>query len=217
MIIFNLKTYAESTGKNAQNIVEMLENLTSEGKVAGDKFTVAPSVLDIGHLRKQFRNINIMSQNVSAKSPGSNTGWITPENLLGNEITFSLYNHSENRVLGSSFVEDIRNIQSRGIKLIVCVENLDEAALALEAEAFGIAYEPKELIGSGVSVTTKPDEVIAFLNLVKGRTMPFVGAGVSTGEDVLKCKELGAEGIILASAFVKAQDKEAKALELLNV
>lgn len=216
MIIFNLKTYSESTGKNARNIVAMLESLIVEGLVPAEKFTVAPSVLDIVPLRKEFRKINLISQNVTNLDPGSNTGWMTPENLLENEISFSIYNHSENRSFGDSFVEDIKEIQNKGVSLVVCVENLEEAELALEANAFGIAYEPKELIGSGVSVTTKEDVVRDFVKLVDGNAMPFIGAGVSTGDDVKKCMELGAKGVLLASAFVKATDKRAKAIELLS-
>lgn len=217
MIIFNLKTYTESTGKNARDIVAMLESLIVEGTVPTEKFSVAPSVLDIVPLRKEFRKINLISQNVTNLDPGSNTGWMTPENLLENEISFSIYNHSENRSFGDSFVEDIKEIQNKGVSLVVCVENLEEAKAALEANAFGIAYEPKELIGSGVSVTTKEDVVRDFVKLVDGKAMPFIGAGVSTGDDVRKCMELGAKGVLLASAFVKATDKKAKAIELLSI
>jgi triosephosphate isomerase len=216
MIIFNLKTYPESTGKHAEDIVRMFESLINEGEVQTEKFSIAPSILDLSNLRKQFRKVNLMSQNVTKKNPGSTTGWPTPENLIDQEVTFSLYNHSEIRSFSDTFVEDIKDIQSRGISLVVCVENIDEAKLALEANAFGIAYEPKELIGSGISVTTKPEEVTKFIDLVQGKTMPFIGAGVTTGDDVKKCMELGAKGVLLASAFVKAEDQRAKALELLS-
>jgi triosephosphate isomerase len=216
MIIFNLKTYPESTGNHAVDIVQMFENLITEGKVSTEKFTIAPSIVDLAALRKQFRKVNLMSQDVSVSESGSSTGAVTPENLLLDEISFSLYNHSETRSFSDTFVEDIKSIQSRGISLVVCVENLEEARLALEANAFGIAYEPKELIGSGISVSTRPDEVTKFIELVEGKTMPFIGAGVSTGDDVRKCMDLGAKGVLLASALVKAQNKREKALELLS-
>jgi triosephosphate isomerase len=215
MIIFNLKTYPESTGKHAVDIVQMFENLITEGLVPVEKFTIAPSIVDLAALRKQFRKVNLMSQDVSVSESGP-TGAVTPENLILDEITFSLYNHSETRSFGDTFVEDIKSIQSRGISLVVCVENLEEAKLALEANAFGIAYEPKELIGSGISVSTRPEEVKKFIQLVDGKTMPFIGAGVSTGEDVKKCLDLGAKGVLLASALVKAENKKEKALELLQ-
>ena len=32
------------------------------------------------------------------------------------------------------------------------------------------------------------------------------GAGISTGDDVARAIELGAEGVLLASAYVKAKD-----------
>lgn len=216
MIIFNLKRHPESTGKNAVDIVQMFENLILEGKVSTEKFTVAPSILDIASLRKQFRKVNLMSQDVSVSVSESPTGASTPEKLVLDGITFSLYNHSETRSFSDSFVEDIRSIQSRGVSLVVCVENLEEAKLALEANAFGIAYEPKELIGSGVSVSTRPEEVTEFINLVQDKSMAIIGAGVSTGDDVRECMNLGAKGAILSSALVKAENKQAKALELLQ-
>jgi len=42
----------------------------------------------------------------------------------------------------------------------------------------------------------------------------IIGAGVSSGDDIKVGLEFGAEGFILASAFVKATDKKAKAIEL---
>lgn len=216
MIIFNLKTFPESTGDNARNIVSMLESLIVEGTIQAEKFSVAPSVLDIVSLRKEFRRINLISQNVVKEDSDSSNQWMTPENLIENEISFSIYNHSENRSFGASFVEDIKEIQNKGVSLVVCVENLEEATAALEAKAFGVAYEPRDLIGSGVSVSTREDVVREFVRLVDGKAMPFIGAGVTTGDDVLKCMELGAKGVLLASAFVKATDKKAKAIELLS-
>jgi triosephosphate isomerase len=43
------------------------------------------------------------------------------------------------------------------------------------------------------------------------------GAGVSSKEDVKKALELGAQGVLLASAFVKAPDPKAFLSELAGV
>jgi len=40
------------------------------------------------------------------------------------------------------------------------------------------------------------------------------GAGIVSGEDVKKAVELGADGVLVASSIVKAQDWEAKIREL---
>jgi triosephosphate isomerase len=155
-----------------------------------------------------------MAQHVDTKAPGKTTGWITPENLLAHGIRDAVLNHSERRVYGDDIVEMIKDLQSRGLNLIVCCESIEEAQKILEARPMGIAYETKELIGSGVSVTTKPEIIKEFVNLVKGKTMAFAGAGVTTGEDVKNAIELGCEGVILASAFAKAENHYNLAIEL---
>ncbi len=171
-------------------------------------------MLDLANAKKSYTGIEIMSQHVDNKSAGNTTGWVTPESLVGFGIEVSLYNHSEHRVWSDSIVEDIKAIQAKGLKLIVCCENVEEATKLLEAEPFGIAYEPKDLIGSGVSVTTRPEAVTGFIAATKGKTKIFIGAGVSTKEDVAKSLEMGANGVLLASAFVKAEDHVTKAKEL---
>lgn len=214
MIILNYKTYAESTGENVHKLLSAIEEAAKQNASVSKNVTSALSSLDLIHARKTFSNVNIMAQHVDNKAVGSTTGWITPENLIAHGIQYSVYNHSEHRVWSDSIVEDIKAIQSRGVKVVACCENVEEANKLLEAQPFGIAFEPKDLIGSGVSVTTRPEAVKEFIEATKGKTMVFIGAGVSTGEDVAKGLELGAEGFILASAFVKAQDPIAKVLEL---
>jgi triosephosphate isomerase len=214
MVILNFKTYAESTGANCNKLLDAIQTLNSTNPEIAKYITSAPSMLDLVAARKQYSDLNFMSQHVDNKNAGSTTGWITPENLVVNGIEFSIYNHSEHRVWSDSIVEDIKAIQAKGIKLVVCCENVEEATKLLEAQPFGIAFEPKDLIGSGVSVTTRPEAVAEFIQAVKGKTKVLIGAGVSTGEDVRKGLELGADGFLLASAFVKAADPVAKAREL---
>lgn len=209
MVILNFKTYAEATGKVAKALIEAVANSPMK-----DKVIVAPSMLDLSIAKKDFPEVQFASQHIDNKNPGSTTGWTTPENLIEYGIEYAIYNHSEHRVWSDTIVEDIKAIQAKGIKLIVCCENVEEATKILEASPFGIAYEPKDLIGSGISVTTRPEAVKGFIDAAKGKTMTFVGAGVSTGEDVAKSLELGAEGVLLASAYVKAEDHNAKINEL---
>jgi triosephosphate isomerase len=107
--------------------------------------------------------------------------------------------------------------QAKGLKLIVCCENLEEAEKLLALKPYGIAFEDKDLIGSGQSITTaKAEDVKKFISMVKGKSKAIIGAGISTGEDVRSGIEFGADGFILASAFVKATDRKAKAIELVT-
>ncbi|RLG06224.1 MAG: triose-phosphate isomerase, partial [Thaumarchaeota archaeon] len=73
-----------------------------------------------------------------------------------------------------------------------------------------LAIEPPELIGTGIPVSkAKPEVVTGAVEAVKRinpRVHVLCGAGISTGDDVAKAIELGTEGVLLASAYVKAKD-----------
>ena len=72
--------------------------------------------------------------------------------------------------------------------------------------------EPPELIGGDISVTTADPEIVSGtvteVRQIDKNVKILCGAGVKNGEDVAKSIELGADGVLLASGIVKAQDKE---------
>jgi triosephosphate isomerase (TIM) len=215
MLVLNLKTYPESAGTNLTKLLSAIKEVVSENPQYQDLIYVAPATIDLAKAKADFPELNIIAQHVDFLSPGSTTGWTPAENLLSMGISYSIINHSEHRVHNDNIIENLKSLQNKGLKLIVCCENEVEAQKLLEVQPYAVAYEPKELIGSGISVTTKPEEVTKFVNVARGKTTMLVGAGVSNTEDVAKSMELGAQGVLLASAFVKAPDPKAKLLELL--
>jgi len=73
------------------------------------------------------------------------------------------------------------------------------------------------LIGKGIAVSTANPAIIAgTVNEVKSiADIPVLcGAGISTPSDVKKAIELGADGVLLASAFVNSPDPVAFAKEI---
>jgi triosephosphate isomerase len=77
--------------------------------------------------------------------------------------------------------------------------------------------EPPELIGSGVSVTTRPELVKETINAITStnpKVLPLVGAGVSNAEDIAEALRLGAKGVLLASGFIKAKDPKSVLLNM---
>lgn len=214
MLILNLKTYIESTGNNIYTIFDSLNSEIEKNPKLADLVIASPANIYLSEAKNKYPTVKVAAQTVSSKSAGSTTGWIPADNLVSLGLDLAIYNHSENRQNMETIVEDIKAIQSKGIRLVVCCENVTEANKILEANPFAIAYEPKDLIGSGISVTTRPEAVTEFIQAVKGKTMAIIGAGVSTGEDVANSLKLGAEGVLLASAYVKAEDKSAKLNEL---
>lgn len=216
MLILNFKNYKESTEENAEKLLLIINEVITEYPEYKDKIMVAASILDIVTLKNEFPKINIISQHVENKIEQNTTGWLTSENLLDNGIQYSLYNHSEHRVWSENIVDDIKKIQSSKLNLIVCCENLDEAAIILDANPFAIAYEPKDLIGTDISVTTRPEIIKQFTDLTSNKTLSLIGAGIKTTEDIRTGISLGTKGFLLSSGFVKSDDPKSKLIEFLQ-
>ena len=217
MIILNLKNYPESTGKNLDGVINDVAGAISQHPELAEFLVVAPAIYDL-HLALDTSTpapVTIAAPHVDPIGPGSTTGMVPALNIVSLGIKYAVLNHSEHRVGWVNIENTIKSAHAAGLKMIVCCENLEEAKALLPLKPFAIAYEDKELIGSGKSIVTgKPDDVKAFIALSKGKTKVIIGAGISTGEDVKAGIAMGAEGFILASAFVKATDRKAKAIEL---
>ena len=96
----------------------------------------------------------------------------------------------------------------------------DSIEESLKIASFGpemIAYEPPELVGSGISVSTaRPSQITDFVSRVTPEVRRLVGAGISSAGDVRKALELGADGWGVSSAFTKSTDPEKTLTELVG-
>lgn len=212
MIIINFKNYSElSYSKGIKVLAEV-----AKSDLNLENVFFAPAINDLSLFKNIFQSLNFISQNLEDSKVGSTTGHLSSEILSEIGIKYTLLNHSENRLGIEKTKELIETFKKQGINVVACCESIEEATQLDESNPFAIAFEPKELIGSGISVTTKPDIVTAFTNSIKGSAKKFIGAGVSTGEDISTGKKLGAEGFILASAFAKAENRIEKLGELIN-
>jgi len=217
MICLNLKVYKESIGLNGVKILEQVSKYVADNPESKEKFCVAPSMLQLASLSKNFPNVTMAAQHSDSLPLGAGTGMVPAEEIFDLGVRYTVLNHSEHRVYNEKINDNIFYMQSIGLKVIVCCESIQEAEELLTAKPYAIAYETKELIGSGKSVATENPEIVTdFVKLVKGKSKAFIGAGISTGEDIKKGLELGAEGFILASAFVKATDQYAKLDEFIQ-
>lgn len=217
MLILNLKTYPEAISDQLVRILDSSLDVLHTHSALSFPVIFAPAMTELVYAKKNYPELTIASQHVDALALGATTGWVPAAQLAQVGIQYSIYNHAEHRLPIESLLRDISIIQSAGIKLIVCVESLDEAMLVLEANPYAIALENKDLIGSGQSIANqRPSEVQAFIYAVTGKTIPVIGAGISSGEDIKVGRELGAQGFLLSSRFVKAADHKAKLLELID-
>ncbi len=206
IIIVNYKTYGPSIGEKAVDLTDTIEKNRTEN------WAVCPQTADIRMINQDF-DLPVLSQHVDAVEPGSNTGHSLLETIVDAGIEGTLINHSERRLKLSQIEYIVKRCREKSVETIVCANNPEVAASAAALDPEFVAYEPPELIGGDVSVSTaKPEVVEKAVKRVKEvnpEVKVLCGAGVKDGEDVEAALDLGTEGVLLASGLVKADDKEA--------
>ncbi len=205
LIVVNLKSYKEAVGKKAFDIARKITELTKNTKT---QWVVCPQFVDL--FMAKYVDIPVFSQHTDPFEPGRGTGYVTPFALKTWKVKGSLLNHSEHRLKFSELKKTAELLKKYGLKVIACANSVREASrIAKEVKPDYVAIEPPELIGTGIPVSeAKPEVVEKGAKAVKKYGVGFLcGAGISSGKDVQKALELGADGVLVASAIVKAKSK----------
>ncbi|MCK5140606.1 MAG: triose-phosphate isomerase [Candidatus Heimdallarchaeota archaeon] len=215
VIILNFKNYTQSVGENGVKLSKIAEEVAKE---LGVEIVVCPQTVDI-RLISQSVNIPVFAQHTDPNDSGSYTGNNLMEAIMQSGASGTLVNHSEHQLILSDIEKIIAKAKKLDFFTCVCANNLQASRAISALNPPTCAMEPPELIGSGISVTTKPDLVKQTIRAIKetnASVTPLVGAGVSTAKDVSEALQLGAKGVLLASGFVKSNEPKSVLLEMAN-
>ncbi|MCW1301724.1 MAG: triose-phosphate isomerase [Candidatus Parvarchaeota archaeon] len=212
ILLINYKAYKESFDRG----IEIARAASKISKETGVEVIVAPPFTMIKDTKGIVKTI---AQGVDEVDPGAFTAHITWYEVKESGAAGTLLNHSEKRYTYSkggeiaydALKQAVDRCKAAGLETYVCVQNIEEARRVAEMEPTAVAYEPPELIGGNISVTSAhPDIVRGFADMIKksSRSVPLIGAGVKTAEDAMKSVELGAEGVLVASGIILAADFE---------
>ncbi len=214
VIVINVKTYKEGTGKKAVELARCGEQVRKE---TGVEIAIAVQPTDIYRVC-HVSSIPVFAQHIDAIGYGSHTGWILPEAVKEAGAVGTLLNHSEHTLSLEKIAKGIERSKSLQMETIVCAGDVVLAKSTAALSPDFVAVEPPELIGGDISVTTAEPEIVenavGAVKKIDSRVKVLCGAGVKTGEDVRKAIELGTDGVLLASGVVKAKEKEAVVREL---
>jgi triosephosphate isomerase len=206
IIIVNFKTYAEATGRKAVELAKQAEKVSHETQAT---IVVAPQFADISAVAKAV-DIPVFAQHVDPIEPGSSTGHVLAESIKEAGAVGTLINHSERQLKLADIDAVIRLANEKDLVSCVCTNNPSVSAAVAYLHPDIISIEPPELIGSGVAVSkAKPGDVTRTIELVRKVNQHAVilcGAGISHGEDVAVALKLQTQGVLVASAIVKAKD-----------
>lgn len=207
IILINYKAYENSYGEKGMEISKKIEKVSKE---YGVPIIVSVPATMIHRLSKETE-LTVYAQHVDGLDHGAKTGSILPEMVKDAGGKGSLLNHSEKRVRLDEIHDAIIRMRRLGLESVVCVDRYELVHSMGILNPDAILIEPPELIGSGVAVSKAKPEVITRavdeIRKVKGVYL-IAGAGITSGEDVYKAIELGADGIGVASAVMKAKDPE---------
>lgn len=216
IVILNYKTYLESSGENALELARALKSASEE---SGITMVAAPQAADIYRIQDQI-SLPIFAQHIDPITPGGHTGSNLIETLIEAGISGSLINHSENRMKLADIDEVIQLCKQNDIESCVCTNNIATSKAIATFSPDAVAVEPPVLIGTGIPVSQAQPEVVE--DSVKGvksinkKIKVLCGAGISTGDDMKAAMDLGADGVLLASGIVKAENPKEALLDLVS-
>jgi triosephosphate isomerase len=214
IIIINFKTYEEATGNGALKLARICRSVAMK---YGKRIIISPQFTDIYRISREASPYTpIFAQHIDA-GIGKFTGSVSPLAVKEAGAVGTLLNHSERRHDIEEVGKRIEAAKAHGLMTLCFADSVEES---LRIESFGpdmIAYEPPELVGTGISVSTaKPSQITDFLSRVSPKVRRLVGAGISNAGDVKRALELGADGWGVSSAFTKAKDPERILTELVE-
>lgn len=215
LFLLNLKSYPGHLGAGAIRTAELLERL---GREIGVATAIAPPVPDLARVAGSVA-MPVIAQHVDPGDAGARTGYVPVAAIEAAGARGSLVNHSEHPMEIVDVKEAVARLSSRGLVAVVCAADIPRARRLAETHAPYLAVEPPELIGGDCAVSTARPEVVSgtveAVHAVSPATRVLCGAGVHDRHDVARALELGAEGVLVASAVTRARDVEKAIRELL--
>ncbi|MCL4314238.1 MAG: triose-phosphate isomerase [Candidatus Thermoplasmatota archaeon] len=203
-IIVNFKQYHESTGRSAISLISLLNHAID---FKGIETFFAVSLTDLLSASEIYGDM-VIAQHVDGVDSGPYTGHVSYRTLLNMGVRKSLLNHSERKVKKEIIAKTAMLCDKAGVELILCAADIDEVKMFSSLPVPFIAYEPPDLIGGNISVSTANPDTIRDAAVVCDRADKalLVGAGIKVPDDARKSVELGASGILISSGVVLSRE-----------
>ncbi len=205
LFIINCKNYYKITEESISKLSKIIQVTSKKYRV---KIAIAPPFHLLTIATKYF--IPVFAQHMDNMDNYNSTGFIIPKLLKKSKILGSLINHSEHRISSNNILEITLKLKKLDMVSVICVEKISEVKKYVQFNPTYIAIEPKNLIGTGRSITNEnPDVIIKSLKILKRsnvQTKLLCGAGISDENDVKKAVQLGTHGILVSSRIINAKN-----------
>jgi triosephosphate isomerase (TIM) len=213
-LIINFKNYLEISADKTLKLACEAQKVADNLKV--DIF-IAPPQPSLAIVVKKVK-IPVICQHVDDYLLGPSTGFFIPEIAKSFGAVGSMINHSEHRLDYSTITRIVDRLHKLSMLSIVCAQTAEEVEQVVKSCPDYVAIEPPELIGSGKAVSKENPTIITdSLNASRkhtSHTKVICGAGITDSNDVHRAKELGVEGVLVASGIIKSSQWYEKIYDL---
>ncbi len=215
LILLNFKLYPETIGKKGLELAKKLATVKSK------KYTIAiaPSSVSLSEMVRTT-SLPIFAQHTDPVETGAFTGSISPEELRSLGVKGTILNHSEKKIPLQQLEKTLLLCQKNNLITIACASTLQEVKTIAKLHPNYLAYEPPQLIGGTISVTSaKPEIIQSAVQLVRKispKTGVLCGAGVQSKQDLEQAIKLGTRGVLIGHAIPKAKNPVQKLKSLLS-
>jgi len=218
IVALNFKAYPQvSTLEGCLRLSKIAEEVAKDHGVT---IMIAPPFPFLAKVCEEV-GIPVFAQHADAVEPGAKTGHVTLEQIKGSGACGFILNHSERRMILADIDWIVKRAKEIGLTSLVCTNTVEVSVAAASLFPDIIAIEPPELIGGDISVTTAKPEIVSgtveAVRKVNKECLILTGAGVKRKEDLKKALELGTDGVLLASGYVKAKDPKGFLEDLISV
>ncbi|MEM0120858.1 MAG: triose-phosphate isomerase [Thermoprotei archaeon] len=205
VVFLNFKSYPQAAGKKGLKLAQIALEVAKEYDV---EIYIAPQLVDTSML--SYSGVPVFAQHCDPMVGNGGTGKIGVDTLEMIGAKGLLINHSEYPQTVGEILFLVGEAKRRGLKSLVCIPDEHLLYDLKDSTPDFLAVEPPELIGGNISVSAaKPElltSVFEFVASSMRSTRRVCGAGIKSGEDVRKARVLGAEGVLVSSGFVLADD-----------
>jgi len=207
LLVVNFKAYDTAFGARALELALEASKLSS--RLSKVRVILAVPALVASRILAVYDDVYL--QHVDPVGFGAYTGFTPLDALRVEGVRGTIINHSEHKVT----YRDLALITSRakllGLEVLACADTPEEAVAVALLDPTMVAVEPPELIGSGIPVSrAKPEIITRSVEAVRRiSNVPILaGAGISEALDAVRAVELGASGVLVASAIMKYKSPE---------
>lgn len=213
MLIINFKTYSQAIGPNALKLAQLLGETAKKFDRVAVGF--APPSLQLAEVATHT-NFPVWAQHTDPAGEGQFTGYLSPADAKEAGAVGTFLNHSEHPLEMNVIEETLSLARKSGLEVLVFARDPKKVLGFRQLSPDYIAYEPPELIGGDVSVTSAKPEIISEAVAAAGEIPLLIGAGVHEKSDIEIALKLGAGGAVVSSAVVTSPNPQIVFSDLLS-